>query len=312
VPKSLLHLLDWKDLEKRPKELRTICEAIFSKGKGLRSQLISLVGGFLKLNQREKLLLSRIVEYIHNSSLLHDDFIDHSRIRRNRKTAWLEYSPAQAVLAGDYLLAKTSIYLSEKGNLNLIKRTAEAICELAEGEFLQRELIPFCEKDLKKRDRVSELKTGSLFKWCLEATFILKNRFHSKLAKILNRIGFYIGLLFQRSDDLMDFSVRNKDHKPYLSDIQQKYFNSFACLLLEEASLRKQKSLSKVQSISAVYSLFPDFEDKVEKFDHMNSHLIGQTKKEIKKLQPFLKKSEMGLIDLLEHWAFLVYWRKQK
>ena len=95
--------------------------------------------------------MSRIIEYIHNSSLLHDDFIDRSKIRRSGKTAWLEFSPAQAVLAGDYLLAKVNIYLAERENSKLIQKTAEAICQLAEGEFLQRQLLPFRDKALKKK-----------------------------------------------------------------------------------------------------------------------------------------------------------------
>ena len=115
--------------------------------------MASLVGSFLGLHKKEQLFLSRIVEYIHNSSLLHDDFIDHSKVRRSRKTAWLEFSPSQAVLAGDYLLAKVNIYLAREKNLELVQRTAEVICQLAEGEFLQKELIPFQNRDMRKRDR---------------------------------------------------------------------------------------------------------------------------------------------------------------
>jgi len=152
--KNLSFLLDQKELQKKPVELKKICEAIFYRGKGIRSQLVSLVGQSLCLNKKEILFLSRIVEYIHNSSLLHDDFIDHSRVRRNRKTAWLEFSPSQAVLAGDYLLAKVNAYLANEKNLILIQKTAGVVCQLAEGEFLQREFFDFQDKDLKKRDKV--------------------------------------------------------------------------------------------------------------------------------------------------------------
>ena len=311
MSKDLSYLLDREDLKKRPLELRRICKKIFYKGKGLRSQLVSLVGSSLHLSEKEILFLSRIVEYIHNSSLLHDDFIDHSRIRRNRKTAWLEFSPSQAVLAGDYLLAKVNIYLAHEGNLTLVQKTAEAICQLAEGEFLQRKLIPFRDKDLKKRDKVSELKTASLFKWCLQAPFLYKKRQNPKLHQLLNRIGFQIGLLFQRSDDLMDFSVRNQEKKPYLSDIQQKHFNSFACFLLKDSSLQKEKQLKKIQSVSAVYELFPNFEKKIQAFDQIHSKIIKQTKRNIEKLKPFLKKQEMALMIHLQEWIYFFYWRQK-
>ena len=157
--KNTSNLLDTKDLRNKPLELRKICERIFCQGKGLRSQLVSLVGACLFLSQKEQFFLSQIVEYIHNSSLLHDDFIDHSKIRRQHKTAWLEFSPSQAVLAGDYLLARVSLYLIQEKNFELGRKTAEAICQLAEGEFLQRELVAFQNKDLMKRNKVPDFDT---------------------------------------------------------------------------------------------------------------------------------------------------------
>ena len=309
MSKSLSYLLDQKDLKKQPFELRKICETIFYKSKGLRSQLVSLVGSSLSLNNKENLFLSRIIEYVHNSSLLHDDFIDHSKVRRNHKTAWLEFSPSQAVLAGDYLLAKVNIYLAQEGNLALVKKTAETIGQLAEGEFLQRQLMSFQNKDLKKTNDVNELKTASLFKWCLQAPFIYKKRKEPKLYQILDRIGFHLGLLFQRSDDLMDFAVRNKDKKPYLSDIKQKHFNSFACFLLKNSSSLKEKNLKKAKSISDVYDLFSDFKDKVKNFDKINSKIIKKTEDDLEKLKPFLKKREQNLILQLKKWPSLFYWR---
>lgn len=307
---NLSYLLDKKDLKKQPRELRKICEILFHKGKGLRSQLASLVGFHLQLSEKKILLLSRIIEYIHNSSLLHDDFIDHSKTRRNHKTAWLEFSPSQAVLAGDYLLAKVSLLLVQEKNLKLLKATAQAICQLAEGEFRQRELFGFKDKNLKKRDKVSELKTASLFKWCLKAPFLLKKRNSPKLYHLLNDIGFKLGVLFQRSDDLIDFSVRNQDKKPFLSDLRQTYYNSFSCFLLQKSSLQTEKNFKKVQNLSHVHKLFPDFKERVNSFDKMNSKIIHQTKKDIAKLKPLLKKREQALVKSLEKLPEFLYWRK--
>ena len=307
---NLSYLLDKKDLQKQPSELRKICENLFYKGKGLRSQIVTLVGEHLQLSQKKIQLLSRIIEYIHNSSLLHDDFIDHSKIRRNKKTAWLEFSPSQAVLAGDYLLAKVNILLVQEKNLKLLKATAEAICQLAEGEFLQRELFSFKDKNLKKRDKVSDLKTACLFKWCLQAPFLLKQRKDQKLYALLDRIGFRLGLLFQRSDDLIDFSVRNKDKKPFLSDLKQQYYNSFSCFLLQGAKVQTEKHFQKTRKLSDVYKFFPDFKEKIKMFDKENVKIINQTKKDIEKLQPLLKKREQSLIKSLGELPSFLYWRK--
>ena len=304
------YLLDKKDLKKQPIELIKICERIFLKGKKLRAQLVSLIGYNIGLNKKENLLLSRMIEYIHNSSLLHDDFIDHSKTRRQNKTAWFEFSPSQAVLAGDYLLAKVNIYLAQEKNITLIEKTATAISELAKGEFLQREMLPFKNKDLKQRDKVSELKTASLFKWCLQAPFIYRNRYNLKLEKILNQIGMGMGLLFQRSDDLIDFNIRNTDKKNCLVDIKEKHFNSFSCFLLKNSSNQKQQRLQKAKSLSAIYKIFPDFKDQIKAFDCINSELIKNTEKNLQKLKVYLTKKEQELIPHLKEWTHLLYWRK--
>lgn len=311
MSKALSYLLDQKDLKKEPLELQQICKEIFSRGKGVRSQLVSLVADFLSIGKKDQLSLSRIIEYIHNSSLLHDDLIDGSKMRRSRRTAWLKFSPSQAVLAGDYMLSKVNIDLVHLGNPLLHEKTALAICQLVKGEFLQRESIPFQNKDLKKRNHISEFKTASLFKWCLQAPFIFKKRKEPELYRLLNQIGYSIGLLFQRSDDLMDFSVRNKDKKPYLSDIQQKYFNSFSCFLLEKAPLSKEKKLQKVKSLSDVFLLFSDFQKRVQDFDEINSRIIKRSQNDLKKLSPFLKRKEKDLIDYLQEWIYRVYWREK-
>ena len=309
---NLLNLLDTEDLQKQPVELRQICERIFSSGKGFRSRLVSLVGRFIGLDAKQQQFLSRIVEYIHNSSLLHDDFIDRSRRRRNFKTAWLEFSPSQAVLAGDYLLAKTNIYLSQTENPLLIQKTAEVICQLAEGEFLQRELLKFKNKDLKKRDQISNLKTASLFKWCLQAPFIYKRRQEEELINLLNQIGQSLGLLFQRSDDLMDFAIRNKDKKPYFADLRQKHFNSFACFLLKKAGSEKERKLKHIRSKSSLLQLFPDLESSVKEFDQLNGQIIKKSESNIEKIEPFLKGGEKGLISHLQKLPGFLYYRRDK
>ena len=303
-------LLDKKDFRKQPLELKKICEKIFSKGKKLRAKLVCLVGHSIGLNQKECLFLSQIIEYIHNSSLLHDDFIDHSKTRRQNKTAWFEFSPSQAVLAGDYLLAKVNIYLAQEKNLTLIEKTATAIAELAKGEFLQRELLPFKNKELKLRNKVSALKTSSLFKWCLQAPFIYKNRQNPKLHKLLDQIGLSMGLLFQRSDDLIDFNIRNKDTKNCLVDLKGKHFNSFSCFLLQNSSLKQEKQLQNIRSFSALHKVFPNFKETVQEFDFINSKLIKKTEHQLEKTKVFLTKKEQKLIPLLKSWTWFLYWRK--
>ena len=272
-----------------------------------------MIGSYIGLKKREQIFLSRLIEYIHNSSLLHDDFIDHTKRRHHNKTAWLEFSPAQAVLAGDYLLSKVNIYLAEEGNLELLKKTAQVICSLTEGEFLQRQFLGFKDKSLKKRDQVSEFKTGSLFKWCLQAPFIYKKEKNKKIHSVLEQLGSYMGLLFQRSDDLIDFNVRNKRLKPCLIDIKESYFNSFSCFLLKQASFEQEERLKKVRSLKAISKIFPNFKERVKEFDELNEKLIQKAEKLLdENLAPFLKKKEKGLIKDLKHAVSFFYWREKQ
>ena len=310
MPINLERLLDKESLRRQPKELRQICRTIFSQGKSLRARLALLVSSRLRLKTGESLLLCRMVEYIHNSSLLHDDFIDQSLFRRRKKAAWSEFSPAQAVLAGDYLLSQVNLYLAQIGSLPLLRLTAETLISLAQGEFIQREGMPFRSTSLKKTDAVSEAKTGSLFKWCLRAPFIFQGREGPALHSALSRTGSLFGLLFQRSDDLLDFAVRSREKKPVLSDLRQRYFNSFACHLLEGAGAAQAERLKKCRSPAAVRKLFPGFQEKLLSFDKKNQLIIKKAERETDRLGAFLKGGEKGLVEDLRRAPAALYWRK--
>src|SRR5687768_10070487 len=98
-------------------KLGQLYDDLFADGKGFRSYLVQKVSGHLGLSDRTVELLCQTIEFIHNASLLHDDLVDRSHLRRNKTAAWLKYTPEYAVLAGDYLLARVMVNLSNHGNL---------------------------------------------------------------------------------------------------------------------------------------------------------------------------------------------------
>ena len=303
-------LLDIRNLADKPKELSALCKKLFAGGKSIRSRLIHLICRRLQLKEEETTVLCRIVEYVHNSSILHDDLIDHSSVRRRQKAAWVEFSPAQAVLAGDYLLAQVNIYLAEKGNLPLLRLTAESIVSLVKGEFLQREAIRKQGASLKNTNEINNLKTAGLFKWSFKAPFLWINRKEPRLFNLLDRIGYKCGILFQRSDDLLDFSVRNREKKSVLLDLKQNYFNSFSCFLLSGKSKSFKTKFLKARILTDIYQLAPDFKNQLAEFDKLNKKLIKETQKDMEKLSSVLKKSEQPLIEELKTIPSLLYWRK--
>jgi octaprenyl-diphosphate synthase len=86
-------------------KLNALYDDLFSHGKGFRAKLIQRVSEHLQLREEQVQLLAQTIEFIHNASLLHDDLIDRSPLRREKTAAWLKYTPEYAVLAGDHLLA---------------------------------------------------------------------------------------------------------------------------------------------------------------------------------------------------------------
>ena len=132
-----LKVYDSKDFPAYLPKLNQLYDDLFAGGKGFRAKLIRMMADNLVLDAKTELLLSQTIEFIHNSSLLHDDLVDRSSLRRGKPAAWLKYSPEYAVLAGDYLLARVMVNLSSHGNIRLVQYTAEVISDLLEGEWFR-------------------------------------------------------------------------------------------------------------------------------------------------------------------------------
>lgn len=308
-----IKVFDEKDFPAYLPKLNTLYDDLFAGGKGFRAQLIKMVSENIGLGQRVQHLLSQTIEFIHNASLLHDDLVDRSALRRGKTSAWLRFSPEYAVLAGDYLLARVMVNLSSYGNIKLVQYTAEMISDLLEGEWLQDSLVGDFQVDLSQLDRVHNLKTASLFKWCLRAPFIADNRYETGLHTSLEEMGTVLGQLFQRSDDLLDFNVRNHEKKATLGDLKSGYVNSFGAFACRNLSYQQRLKLKDCKSLD-------DFQDaiggpeafmiQVQEFDEKNRFLIELYHHQLRLLKNYLGGHEHGLITNLEPLTDLLYWRR--
>jgi octaprenyl-diphosphate synthase len=294
-----------------PKELPRLSELydkLFSDGKGFRGQLVSEVAGFLSLSAKEKSLFAQTVEFVHNSSLLHDDLIDQAPLRRGKTAIWKEFGPEYAVLAGDYLLARVMVNLSTYGNIDLVRVTSESISELLEGEWLQDSIRFQSDVSFEKIQRIHELKTSSLFSWCLKSPFVYKNYSEDIVSK-LAEIGRNMGLLLQRSDDLLDFNIRNYEKKSSFTDLKAGFLNSFSVLLFSD--LKWSQDFYKIESESDLLKFVSKekLDEKLSIFDQMNTGVIEEIKnqsEQLAKINPELSK----LKDLILKIAPSLYWRK--
>lgn len=293
-------------------KLNSLYDDLFSGGKGFRAKLTQMVSQELKLEENTIQLLCQTIEFIHNSSLLHDDLIDRSHLRRGKTSAWLKYTPEYAILAGDYLLARVMVNLSSFGNVKLIQLTSRAISDLIEGEWLQDDQVKKIDVTLAQMDRVHILKTGSLFQWCLRAPFLALNETREELHLLLEKVGHILGLLLQRSDDLLDFDIRNNERKNVMGDLKAGYVNSFCAFLFLEKSQEEKKRLSQQTELDTFKEIFgrEAFVEKQKSFDAMNAKLIQDYENLLVQLKFHLPKEQLSLIDILQPISGPIYWRE--
>ena len=308
-----------KDFPAYLPKLNLLYDDLFSGGKGFRSKLTTMIAKPLQMEESTLQLLCQTIEFIHNSSLLHDDLIDRSHLRRGKKAAWLKYSPEYAVLAGDYLLARVMVNLSTHGNIRLVQYTSEIISDLLEGEWLQDSVVGDFFISIEQLDRIHNLKTASLFKWCLRAPFIALNRNDESLHQTLEELGALLGQLFQRGDDLLDFDIRNDEGKAPLGDLKSGYLNSFGSFIAKDMKRDQIDQMVKSNSLDDLYQCFSEdvafgkniFLQKVQQFDQENQKKIDLYQHYLKNLSSKLSASEQKMIDHLRPLTDLLYWRKR-
>ena len=309
-----LKVYDQRDFPAYLPKLNKLYDDLFSGGKGFRAKLIKMMSTHLSLDSKSEHLLAQTIEFIHNASLLHDDLIDRSQMRRGKTAAWFKYTPEYAVLAGDYLLARVMVNLSGHGNIKLVQYTAEIISDLLEGEWLQDSVVGDYFVTLEQLDRIHNLKTASLFKWCLRAPFIAQERYDEDLHNILSEMGTLLGQLFQRSDDLLDYDIRNDEGKAILGDLKSGYLNSFGAFLLQGTTRHEIDQLVKSKNLEDLYKCLggkENFDSKVVEFDKINQGLIDLYEHHLERLKKYLKPDEEKLLNQLKPLTEILYWRRK-
>lgn len=301
-------------------KLNLLYDELFAGGKGFRSKLVQIVSKPLNIKAEAENLLCQTIEFIHNASLLHDDLVDRSQLRRGKPAAWTKYSPEYAVLAGDYLLARVMVNLSSFGNIKLVQYTSETISDLLEGEWLQDSVVGDYFVSVSQLDRIHHLKTASLFKWCLKAPFLAINNEDSELHKLLEEMGSLLGQLFQRGDDLLDYNIRNDEGKAVLGDLKSGYLNSFGAFLSAQMERKQIDQMVKSQNLDDFYLIFSSdinegknlFLKKVQEFDDENQKKIDLYQHYVLKLQEKLpqNKDTENLVSTLKSLTDLLYYRK--
>src|SRR5690554_4014785 len=185
--------------------VKTIGQYIIdSGGKRLRPLLVLLAARALNYRGDEHVTLAALIEFMHTSTLLHDDVVDESHMRRGRATANNAWGNAPSVLVGDFLYARSFQMMVDIGSLPIMAALSGATCVIAEGEVQQLTNVGNPDVDEATYFETIQGKTAMLFEAASHTGAILAGANpHQEAA--LQHYGRYLGLAFQLIDDLLDY-----------------------------------------------------------------------------------------------------------
>ncbi|MBA2780591.1 octaprenyl diphosphate synthase [Billgrantia kenyensis] len=177
---------------------------IASGGKRLRPLLVLLAARALGYQGDKHISLATLIEFMHTSTLLHDDVVDESHMRRGRATANDAWGNAPSVLVGDYLYSRSFQMMVEIGSLKIMDVLSSATCVIAEGEVQQLTNVGNPDIDEAVYFETIQGKTAMLFEAATHSGAILAGADPQQEAA-LQYYGRYLGLSFQLVDDLLDY-----------------------------------------------------------------------------------------------------------
>ncbi len=175
-------------------------------GKRMRPLLTVLAARAIGYQGKEHLQLAAIVEFIHTSTLLHDDVVDESNMRRGRETANAMFGNSASVLVGDFLYSRSFQMMSELNNLKIMDILSDATNIIAEGEVLQ--LMNCNDPDTTEESymQVIYCKTAKLFEAATRLAAVIAKQDEATELAMLN-YGKHLGTAFQLVDDIMDYTA---------------------------------------------------------------------------------------------------------
>jgi len=175
-----------------------------SGGKRLRPLLVLLAANAMGYKGEKHIPLAAIIEFIHTATLLHDDVVDNSELRRGKDTANAKWGNAPSVLVGDFLYSRAFQIMVEIGSMEIMEVISNATNVIAEGEVLQ--LLNTKNPDTTEEAYMQVIlgKTAMLFEAATESGAILADA-DKQEQEALRLYGLHLGTAFQLIDDVMDY-----------------------------------------------------------------------------------------------------------
>lgn len=190
---------------------------INSGGKRLRPALVVLSAEAFGYRGKHHHNLAAVVEFIHTATLLHDDVVDESELRRGRATASALFGNAASVLVGDFLYSRAFQMMVEVGEMRVMQTLADATNTIAEGEVLQLLNCHDADVDAANYMHVIHCKTAKLFEAAMRLGAIL-GAAPGADEEAAARYGMHLGTAFQLVDDVLDYSADEQQTGKHLGD----------------------------------------------------------------------------------------------
>jgi len=213
--------------------LELLGHVLEAPGKRTRPAITILASKFHPYDHDLPITMAAAVELLHIATLIHDDTVDNSAIRRGKATVSSKWGENVAVLLGDYVFATSATLVCDTRNVRVIRRFSETIMELSSGEL--SEISAAYRWDIPRDaywQRIYD-KTASLFSTAAESGAVLSGAPES-LVQSLKTYGYNLGMAFQIVDDILDFEGTEEDMgKPVGNDLLQGTITLPSILLME-------------------------------------------------------------------------------
>ena len=183
---------------------------IYSGGKRLRPMLVMLAAKACGYNGDNDALLAAIIEFIHTATLLHDDVVDESEMRRGEQTASSIWGNEAAVLVGDYLYSRAFQLMVLAESMQIMTLMADTTNTIAQGEVLQLLNINDPDTTEEKYHQVIYSKTACLFEAACKTGSIITNS-PKDCSQTLGKFGKHLGIAFQLVDDALDYEADSEE-----------------------------------------------------------------------------------------------------
>ena len=189
--------------------------SLYRQGKRIRASMVLLFSRMLNYQGTEHHVLATIIELLHGATLLHDDVIDQSDLRRHHPTAHTIWGNKASILMGDLVYAKAFTLISTIQEHSIIAKLAESTTTICSGEIHQLTNRGNFDTTMTEYYKIIEAKTATLFaSACACATLLCQPHLYDKAYSF----GHHFGMAYQMTDDLLDLTPNNPDFGKNMGD----------------------------------------------------------------------------------------------